>query len=175
MRPEFTELSSNESLPIQEARNVSINTIGLPIAETRRSNSLNSQNDLNESMVQMRNQCKRTDSNSGINSQYTFCQQYSDIPPQPPPRRRSSTGGPKVKLEERLKHFDEEKIDKVCIISLTFDSIIIKTIVHFITFQTFLISNHCLSKYQSLERKQINSNELFKIVKSFYVLFSIII
>jgi hypothetical protein len=112
LRPEFTELSNNESLPIEETRNVSINTIGLPIAEKMRSHSLNSRNDLNESMVQTRNQCKRNDSNSGINSQYSFCQQYSDIPPQPPPRRRSMTGGPKAKLEERLKHFHEEKNDK---------------------------------------------------------------
>ncbi len=149
---ELTELPNNESLPTQESKSVSINTIGLPIAEKRRSLSLNSQNDLSESMAQTKNQYKRNDSNSGINSQFSFCQQYSDIPPQPPPRRRSSTGGSKAKLEERLKHFHEEKNDKVFIISLSFDSIIIKTIVHLITFQTFqtfLVSNH-LSKYQSL-------------------------
>lgn len=152
LRPQFvelTELPNNESLPTQESKSVSINTIGLPIAEKRRSLSLNSQNDLNESMTQTKNQYKRNDSNSGINSQFSFCQQYSDVPPQPPPRRRSSTGGSKAKLEERLKHFHEEKNDKVFIISLSFDSIIIKTIVHLITFQTFLVSNH-LSKYQSL-------------------------
>jgi hypothetical protein len=137
LRPEFTELSNNESLPIEETRNVSINTIGLPIAEKMRSHSLNSRNDLNESMVQTRNQCKRNDSNSGINSQYSFCQQYSDIPPQPPPRRRSMTGGPKAKLEERLKHFHEEKNDKVFIICLSFDSVIIKTTVHFYNFLNF--------------------------------------
>jgi len=102
-----------EPMVVSDVISDSLNTVGLPIPSKRRSNSLNHEKDAIETMAQMRTQYNRNDSVSGLNSQYSFCQQYSDVPPQPPPRRRSSTGGSKVKLEERLKPFHEERDDKV--------------------------------------------------------------